>query len=487
MSLERSPLDDAPPTLTPLVTIGDHSKPRWVASRFNIRATTEGGRLVLWNSYSGSISAFEPDQKETILNLIRPRNRFQAKNEGIVKYLADRGYLVRENTDELRRVQYAFGQEHYRTDTLELILLASEDCNFRCTYCYEDFARGTMQPKTRLAVKRLVEKRLSHVRRLRISWFGGEPLYGFEAVEDLAPFFVSVAARSQLDFGCHMTTNGYLLTPEVADKLLSWRVNDYQITVDGSPEDHDQHRPTRDGRGTYSTIFANLEAMRRRQDDFSVGIRINFDQENHPRLERFLDDVERVFGDDPRFSVTFHAVGRWGGPNDADLAVCGTDEGSEVMRRLKAAARERGLDVGGGLKDVRGPGSQVCYAARPYNFIIGAHGQVMKCTIVLDKDSYNVVGRLREDGELELDDDKMALWTEPAFENDGKCRQCVIVPTCQGIHCPKIRIEENRRPCPDTRLAAKRELSELFSARESSGRRVGVSARMASRWTPVDG
>src|SRR3712207_7092344 len=37
--------------------------------------------------------------------------------------------------------------------TLFRSLLASEDCNFRCTYCYEDFARGTMQPEVREGIK----------------------------------------------------------------------------------------------------------------------------------------------------------------------------------------------------------------------------------------------------------------------------------------------------------------------------------------------
>ncbi len=41
----------------------------------------------------------------------------------------------------------------------------------------------------------------------------------------------------------------------------------------------------------------------------------------------------------------------------------------------------------------------------------------------------------------------MALWTEPAFEQDGKCRKCVMLPSCQGIHCPLIRIQDGSQPC----------------------------------------
>ncbi|HZG53197.1 MAG TPA: hypothetical protein VEZ40_13785 [Pyrinomonadaceae bacterium] len=33
------------------------------------------------------------------------------------------------------------------------------------------------------------------MRQLTVGWFGGEPLYGFEAMEDLAPFFIEIAGR----------------------------------------------------------------------------------------------------------------------------------------------------------------------------------------------------------------------------------------------------------------------------------------------------
>src|SRR6185295_15549838 len=95
--------------------------------------------------------------------------------EGIAKYLADRGFLVPESHDEYKVLQLAAGKEHYRSDILELFLLPSEDCNFRCRYCYESFARGTMAPEVRAGVRKLIEKRIAGLNRLSIAWFGGEP------------------------------------------------------------------------------------------------------------------------------------------------------------------------------------------------------------------------------------------------------------------------------------------------------------------------
>lgn len=469
--LQQSPHDLEPPR--PEVASGASSSVRWVPSRYTVRATMKDDRLILWNTFSNAMSVFPAAQAARVRETLSKAG-VESRREGLVGYLADKGFLVEEGVNEYRRIQYEAGRQQYRNDVLQLILLASEDCNFRCTYCYEKFARGTMQPWVRTAVKRLVEKRLPSMKQLRVSWFGGEPLYGFDAIQDLGPFFVEAAERASIGYSSDMTTNAYLLTPDVADRLLAWKIADFQITIDGPAEFHDCSRPTRDGQGTFQTIFENLKALHRRPEPFKATLRVNFDRNNHPHLDSFFELVERELGDDSRFKLRFRAVGRWGGPNDGDLAVCGEDEGQKIQRELEEAARLRNLNVEGGLKEINRFGSEVCYAARPYNFIVGASGKLMKCTILLDEKDYNVVGRITEDGDLDLDRDKMALWTEPAFESDAKCQKCVVLPLCQGTHCPLVRIEDNKSPCTPVRLNAKRALVTTRERLEGKAKAVSI-------------
>jgi uncharacterized protein len=486
----KSPLDGIPIVIVDGPVAGSppalsDSNTHWKPSRFNVQTTTAEDWLLLWNTYTGTMNAFRPEQRPAVLDVISQKGVYGGPRS-IANYLASRGYLVEHSVDELRRVQYAYGQENHRTDKLELILLASEDCNFRCTYCYEDFKRGTMRPEVRAGVKKLVESRLTGLKSLNVSWFGGEPLYGLEAIEDLAPYFVEVAERHGLDYFSDMTTNAYLLTADVVDRLLAWRITDFQITLDGMPDDHDRHRPARDGSGTFQTIFDNLVRMSERTDDYSVVIRVNFDQENSPGLEKFLDLLQTKFRDDERFTISFHAVGKWGGSNDANLSVCGGDESQAIRTKLKAAARTMGLHVTSGWQPGAGVGTAVCYAARPYNFIIGAEGHVMKCTIDLDMKDHNIVGKIGADGALALDTDKMALWTEPAFERDSGCQSCHMVPACQGIHCPKIRIDSGQRPCPGIRRTAKQEMVDYFEAKQREPKDVEqLGIDLAGETTPT--
>jgi uncharacterized protein len=457
----------------------DRAAAKWVPSRYTIRAATDDGRLILWNTYSGAMSIFEQEQVPTLKAILR-KPGVSAEPEGLIKYLVDRGYLVKDGTDEYRRFQSAFGQQHYRTDRLELILLSSEDCNFRCQYCYEQFARGTMKPWVREAIKKMVEKRLDSLQSLTVGWFGGEPLYGYPAIEELAPFLHETAAKESLVYYSHMTTNGFLLTPEVADKLLAWRISSYQITIDGPAECHDHNRPTRDGRGTFNQIFENLKSLAKRPDEFKVTIRINYDRRNYPEMGKLFDLIERDLERDPRFRINFHAVGRWGGPNDDNLEVCGTDESAQATKMMESEARRRGFNVGRGLRDINQLGGGVCYAARPYNFVIGATGKLMKCTIALDTEEHNVVGQISEDGDLHLNQDNMALWTEPAFSTDHKCQKCVVLPVCQGIHCPLVRIHEKVSPCMPVRGRLKQGLRKTYELNASTAKRKKISAKQQS-------
>jgi uncharacterized protein len=472
---KQSPLDSLEVAPLDLVQIKPAAeKSQWVPSRYNLRTTGDDGRYILWNSYTGAISIFNPQQKQAIQRILK--SGYEGEARGVIKYLTDRGFLVPKGTNEFRQIQLGFGQMHYRNDVLDLILLASEDCNFRCSYCYEEFKRGTMLPSVREGIKKLIEKRAPNLRHLTIGWFGGEPLYGFKAIEDLGPFFAEITNRYSIQFVSHMTTNAYLLTPDVVEKLLAWKIFFYQITLDGMRAQHDKKRPARDGSGTFDTIISNLRALKQREEKFRVRLRVNYDYENYPHLEELLSLLEDTFEHDPRFIVAFHAVGKWGGSNDENLTVCPLDEGKEMRERLRHLAISKGLGTPGTLRDMNGAGKNVCYAARPYNFTIAADGKVMKCTVALDKHDYNIVGQVTPDGEFNLNVENLARWVEPSFESDPVCQKCVLLSTCQGIACPLARIQTNTRPCastPKTRL--RNELLLVLKTADFNSREIRIS------------
>ena len=65
---------------------------------------------------------------------------------------------------------------------LHLILFPTEQCNFRCVYCYEDFVLGRMSESTISGILSLLSHRAADLDGLQISWFGGEPLAAYDIV-----------------------------------------------------------------------------------------------------------------------------------------------------------------------------------------------------------------------------------------------------------------------------------------------------------------
>lgn len=459
IDMKVSPYDRGAMAAVPasLVQLRYAPRTRWIPSRFNARTVGDDGRVLLWNSYTGAVSAFDARHREQVLALLSSEGTAEPLGK-VGEYMTKRGFLVRAGTNELDKFRYQYMLQQGRQDVLEFILLASEDCNFRCVYCYEKFERGTMTPETREGVKRLLEKRAPYLNQMSVAWFGGEPLYGWEAIEDLEPFFNRTAAKHGLEFGQHMTTNAYLLTEERATRLLDWGCSRFQITIDGLPAEHDCKRVGRDGSPTYHVILDNLRSLAQRTSPFKVDLRVNFDRDNFSRLGQFMEVISEDFAGDPRFQMRFRAVGKWGGANDDNLATCGVLEEKEVKRELQKKAVEVGLAHESGIGGLASLGSQVCYAARPYNFIVGATGKLMKCTIALYEMEENVVGQLHPDGTLELHDQEMAHWVAPHFESDSMCKSCYVLPGCQGAHCPLTRVQANQRTCCSVKGNLKHEM-----------------------------
>jgi uncharacterized protein len=247
-----------------------------------------------------------------------------------------------------------------------------------------------------------------------------------------------------------MVTNGYLLDKEMARRMFDAQVRDFQITLDGAPEDHNRLRLLADRKsGTFERIFSNLLALRDQPEPFRALIRFNFDPDSAKRMEAFVARIGREFGSDQRFFVDFHPVGRWGGSNDSHVPVCEQGQGERLQSHFFEAAANSGLSVRA-LRQRLEPHGSTCYAANPHSFVIGSDGKIYKCTVAFE-DPNNQVGQILEDGRMVLDDRKFQLWTGADPNHDPSCSSCFFQPSCQGNACPLERIRSGTAPCPSVK------------------------------------
>jgi uncharacterized protein len=301
---------------------------------------------------------------------------------------------------------------------LSLILMPTEQCNFRCVYCYEDFKLKSMDRSVRRGIKRLIESRASSLDHLGVGWFGGEPLAALPVVYDIAGFVSDLSeSLPRLNYTSEMTTNGYLLRRSTAERLVDLGVRRYQITLDGYGADHDVTRVKHNGGATFDVIWNNLLSMREIDGDFQVILRLHYTKSDWRKLIKLLRSINDRFGDDPRFHVFLKPLQRLGSAYDDSIERMSFDENNEILQELhKLIPSEKIMSV---RED------SVCYAARANSFVIRSNGDVAKCTVAFSSPK-NRVGHLSEEGELQVDQEKFRFWLRGVASGDVAQLKCPL-------------------------------------------------------------
>jgi uncharacterized protein len=284
---------------------------------------------------------------------------------------------------------------------LELIVMPTEQCNFRCTYCYEDFRLGRMSSDTVEGIRALISNRIDKLDQLYISWFGGEPLAAADIMLDLSSHAATLAGKHpKMGYRAGITTNGYLLSRQLLDQMAAARILDFQITLDGPMEIHNQRRLRADGSGSFEKIWNNLLLLKASPHPFKILIRIHFDRDTVDCLDPLIQDLRCKLLSDHRFQVCFKRLLRMGGPNDNRLNVLTESEANEkkqtLMRKLNG-------------DHVQDEEPFICYAAKPNALVIRADGTLAKCTVALN-DPRNRVGVISRDGTVEVDMGRYRPW-----------------------------------------------------------------------------
>jgi uncharacterized protein len=156
-----------------------------------------------------------------------------------------------------------------------LVLMLTYSCNLACRYCYEDRAEGCVAGSIAVAgrgaaremspesLRESVGFLLDHSgenRKVSIVLFGGEPLLRFPLLRAAVHEARAMAKARGKEISFSLTTNGTLVTREIAGFLKENGVS-VCVSIDGPREVHDVNRPYASGRGSYDDVergIANL-------------------------------------------------------------------------------------------------------------------------------------------------------------------------------------------------------------------------------------
>lgn len=377
------------------------------------------GREILYNSFSNQFLPLTPEIKSVIDGNV-------TDNE-LASALESQHIMVNDDINEVEMVRNLFLRRKNSTQTYDLTINTSLQCNLKCWYCYETHIPKSLMPLS------LVDKILRHLelkatsepfKLLRLTFFGGEPMMNYKAVAALLDGVKTQSERYDYKVMVTFVTNGTYLSEQYVELLRPFDTF-FQITIDGDQATHDSIRtykhPT-SSHGSYDKIISGLKLFSEAEERFRFLIRINYDDRVLQNLNQLISDID--FLDRRRTVISLHRVWQYKPTEQtADRVIDGIN-----------LINSHGFLMGSYNLSPRFEG---CYADNMNQAVINYDGSVFKCT-ARDFTKSKSMGRLNSLGFIEWDTE--AVTTRHNLSIPDICLKCSLLPSCPGI-CSQKRTE----------------------------------------------
>lgn len=153
-------------------------------------------------------------------------------------------------------------------------ILLTEDCNLRCTYCFENHNKNKMSESTAdKAVDFIFENaRKSGQNRCGFTMFGGEPMMAADIFERMVRRAWKIEDETGIESSFTVITNGTFLPDNIAQLMReSIKINrliGVQISSDGPAHVHDKYRVTVAGGPSFHMVEKTIEKYKEVYGDY---------------------------------------------------------------------------------------------------------------------------------------------------------------------------------------------------------------------------
>lgn len=400
----------------------------------------DGKQILLYNVSTGKLYVAAEEKREQIEQFLKKNTVLDADIQN--RMIGER-LIVDINFDEVGLCELEFNKMAYSRETLDITIIPTNDCNFKCVYCYEKHKKEYMSMDTAASIINYYKKNARFCKYLIVSWFGGEPLLNIDIMEHIMRELLEISKAHGVVVRTMVTTNGYLLSHEVFERLLKVGVRNYQITIDGLQETHNVQRPHVNNRDSFQRIIANLDTIMQcnQKQRYEISIRFNISKEMDRNKEKILDFFAEKYKNWKQLSFIFEWIRDWGGES-LNRTIVTTP--SICIEWIKTA-KEKGMRCFDLFQN--SCGMYFCEACKLNGFIIDFDGGIHKCTLAMEDEKYkqlNKIGVLRKNGEIQFNGNIIAWFKR---NKRDKCTECVYYPICMGINCPLDTIIKQNTHC----------------------------------------
>lgn len=392
--------------------------------------------MVIYNAATDQLVALTPQLANIFNEGKATPEKIKAQHAELYDHLLQKGIFVCDDADETEA--YIRKREEYERSSGEYTITINPTlaCNMSCWYCYESHKNmPAMSADVKQSVLLLIDKLLADnkLKKLNLSFFGGEPLLYFDkVVVDIINHAKMQCKAFDAKLSIHFTTNAYLLTDSVLKQLEGLDVS-FQITIDGGKQVHDSVRKTKGGEPTYARIVEHIHQTLSR--GFSVGVRFNYTAKSIPSFIDVVKDFSHLPQEQKHLvNFTFQRVWQ---DNEGDAS-----QVEQQVEHIERAFEQAGLFVNNAKSYI----VPYCYADGVNTAVVNYNGDLFKCT-ARDFAPKSKEGTLAADGTLRWNErlrKRMSI-----RHGSDTCLQCRIYPICHG-GCSQMKLEapEGISSCP---------------------------------------
>lgn len=405
-------------------------------SRYNIGVAHEGN-FYIFNQLSGALTQVD---KELYTGLLDKTIDLCSINSELYTELHKSHFICDDDLIEENVILYANKTFRYSNDVARVTVLPTINCNFKCWYCYESHKESKMTQQAMTATLEFCKNLISQhrVRVFQLDWFGGEPLLYFdEVLYPLSLKLKKICDEKGVLFRHTITTNGYLISNDMIEKMIEIELKSFQITLDGDEAYHNRTRYSKDDKQTYRTIVQSITLLCQKIKNVNMVLRINYTPKNVSTIENIIT----AFPKEVRGCIWVEPQLVWQFKNQVNVI-------SDVIKEKMEKFSEAGFKIG----NVSIPRFNCgCYVENMLQYVVIYDLTVYKCTARDFLSPKTSIGKISIEGKFEPNNNYYNYFTSSYMENEH-CMSCDYLPSCCGM-CIQKKIEGSIPQCPKKQIA----------------------------------
>ncbi|MEG1312071.1 MAG: radical SAM protein [Romboutsia sp.] len=309
---------------------------------------------------------------------------------------------------------------------MKFTIVVTEDCNLRCSYCYEGDNKNTSKMNFQTADKviNFIAKKINEesddVYQPIVIFHGGEPLLNFEIIKYIYNKLNNVVKKN---IRYDMTTNGTILNDEIEEFILN-NIDALSISLDGIKESHNKFRIFANGSGSYDIVIKNARRLLSKSSNLRV--RMTFSMNTVKYMYESVKEMHKM-----GFKYIVPALDKLSQWDEHSIKTLENQVDKVVAyKKENIEAKISTADIIT-LNTKKGD----CFGG-VVSFCIGSKGLVYPCAYAIGKDEF-IIGNVNNTNSC-LNKSKIEEMININRVGSENCKGCTRYEYCSGPRCKII-------------------------------------------------